>query len=129
MDPENFVYYKKGDKVLSMGYEVDCKLLNKNLPAVDGSINGLAVPSGLFLLKKSIHSNTKNPKDLIETIQLKEDDSEVVNDDLYDTLLELMNPKKSKKSIKKQVRKVTKRKTRKKSKNIKSKRKTRTKRN
>ena len=89
MNPENFVYYQKGGKVLSMGYEIDSRLLNDNLPAVDGNLNGLAVPCGLFLLKHSIDSNTK-PKKEFEIIR---DDDAVIDDNLYDSLLDLMNPK------------------------------------
>ena len=29
MDIDNFVYYQKGGKVMSLGYEVNCKMINK----------------------------------------------------------------------------------------------------
>jgi hypothetical protein len=111
MDINNFVYYQKGGKVMSLGYEVDCKMMN----------NDLSVPAGLFILNNSIQSNTNNVKDLFENL---ETEKEVINDELYDKLLGLMTPKKSKKDIIKK----SKRNTRRKLKKTKSRRKTRTKR-
>jgi len=106
MDIDNFVYYQKGGKVMSLGYEVDCKLMNKDL----------SVPAGLFILNKSIYSNTNNIDKLFDDVE----ESNVIDENLYDNLLELMDPKvkKNKKRNKK---------TRKRKKN-KSKRKTKSKR-
>lgn len=119
MDPENFVYYQKGGKVLSLGYEVDSPLLNKNLPALDSSCKNLAVPAGLFLLKRTVKpSSTASFK-----IEEVEDNAEVMSEDMYDSLLNLMNPKHSKTKTKKP--KLKKRKTRRRRKT--SKRKTRSK--
>ena len=116
MDINNFVYYQKGGKVMSLGYEVDCKMMN----------NDLSVPAGLFILNNSIHSNTNNVNDLFENL---EPEKKVINDELYDKLLGLMTPKKSKKELpKKVITKKTKRNTRRKLKKTKSRRKTRTKR-
>ena len=83
MDIENFVYYQKGGKVMSLGYEVDCKLLNKDL----------SVPSGLFLLNKSVNLKSNKMDDILEDL----DHEDVVDDGLYNNLLELMNPKPVKK--------------------------------
>ena len=116
MDINNFVYYQNGGKVMSLGYEVDCKMMN----------NDLSVPAGLFILNNSIHSNTNNVSDLFENL---EPEKEVINDELYDKLLGLMTPKKSKKELpKKVITKKPKRNTRRKLKKTKSRRKTRTKR-
>ena len=116
MDINNFVYYQKGGKVMSLGYEVDCKMMN----------NDLSVPAGLFILNNSIHSNTNNVNDLFENL---ETEKEVINDELYDKLLGLMTPKKSNKDLlKKVITKKTKRNTRRKLKKTKTRRKTRTKR-
>ena len=112
MDIENFVYYQKGGKVMSLGYEVDCKLMNKDL----------SVPAGLFILNRSIHSNTKDINNLFDNL---DDENKVIKDDLYDNLLNLMNPKKSKKNVSKKNRK-NKKKSRKKTEPVKSRRKTRT---
>ena len=110
MDIENFVYYQKGGKVMSLGYEVDCKMMNKDL----------SVPAGLFILNRSIHSNTNNIDKLFENLDTE---SDVINDDLYENLLGLMSAKKE--TFKKSS---AKRQTRRKSKRTKSRRKTRTKR-
>ena len=115
MDPENFVYYQKGGKVLSLGYEVDSPLLNKYLPALDSSCKNLAVPAGLFLLKRTVKpSSTASFK-----IEEVEDNPEVMSEDMYDSLLNLMNPKPSKtkkpklkKRKTRRRRKTSKRKTR-----------------
>jgi len=123
MDIENFVYYQKGGKVLSLGYEVDSPLLNKNLPALDSSCKNLAVPAGLFLLKRTV-----KPKSMASfKIEEVEDNPEVMSEDMYDSLLNLMNPKHSKtKKPKKPIKlKLKKQKTRRRRKS--SKRKTRTK--
>lgn len=116
MDINNFVYYQKGGKVMSLGYEVDCKMIN----------NDLSVPAGLFILNNSIHSNTNNINDLFDNLETEQ---EVIDDELHDKLLGLMNPKKSNKDLlKKVITKKTKRNTRRKLKKTKSRRKTRTKR-
>lgn len=113
MDINNFVYYQKGGKVMSLGYEVDCKMIN----------NDLSVPAGLFILNKSIHSNTNNINDLFDNLDT---DDNVINDELYDKLLGLMTPKKLKKNTqKKEDSKKPKRQTRKKVKRTKSRRRTR----
>ena len=111
MDINNLIYYQKGGKIMSLGYEVDCKMMNKDL----------SVPAGLYILNNSIHSNTKNVNDLFDNLDTKTD---VISDELYDNLLGLMNPSKKKRLEVKNTKK-TKRKTRRKSKS-KSKRKTRT---
>lgn len=117
MDIENFVYYQKGGKVMSVGYEVDCKLLNKDL----------SVPAGLFILNQSIQSNTKDMAQLFDNL---DDENKVIQDDLYDKLLGLMTPKTFKKRSAKKgtFKKSSKRQTRRKGKILKSRRKTRTKR-
>ena len=112
MDINNFVYYQKGGKVMSLGYEVDCKMMN----------NDLSVPAGLFILNNSIHSNTNNVNDLFENL---ETEKEVINDELYDKLLGLMKPKNEKNKVVKNKKRSS---TRKKVKRTKSRRKTRTKR-
>lgn len=110
MDIDNFVYYQKGGKVMSLGYEVDCKMINKDL----------SVPAGLFILNRSINSNTNNVNELFENI---DSESDVIGDELYDNLLGLMDPSKKKRDEKKN--KKNKKKTRRKKK-TKSRRKTRT---
>lgn len=92
MDIDNFVYYQKGGKVMSLGYEVDCKMIN----------NDLSVPAGLFILNKSIHSNTKNVNELFDNLDVEND---VISEDLYDNLLGLMDPSKKKRTLKKKIKK------------------------
>lgn len=101
MDINNLVYYQKGGKVMSLGYEVDCKMMNSDL----------SVPAGLFILNNSINSNTKNVNNLFDHLDNKTD---VVSDELYDNLLGLMNPSKKKRTIIKNTKK-SKRKTKRKS--------------
>ena len=113
MDIDNFVYYQKGGKVMSLGYEVDCKMIN----------NDLSVPAGLFILNKSIHSNTKNMNELFDSMETEKED--VINNELYDKLLGLMKPKNEKNKVVKIKKRSS---TRKKVKRTKSRRKTRTKR-
>ena len=81
MDINNLIYYQKGGKIMSLGYEVDCKMMNKDL----------SVPAGLYILNNSIHSNTKNVNDLFDNLDTETD---VISDELYDNLLGLMNPSK-----------------------------------
>ena len=102
MDINNLVYYQKGGKVMSLGYEVDCNMMN----------NDLSVPAGLFILNNSIHSNTKNVKDLFDNLDTE---SDIISDELYDNLLGLMNPSK-KKRLNVKSKKKDKRKTRRKTK-------------
>ena len=111
MDIENFVYYQKGGKVMSLGYEVDCKLLNKDL----------SVPSGLFLLNKSVNLKSNKMDDILEDL----DHEDVVDDGLYNNLLELMNPR----PVKKQRQKKKTRRIRRKKSKKKGNRKTKSKRN
>ena len=92
MDIDNFVYYQKGGKVMRFGYEVDCKMIN----------NDLSVPAGLFILNKSIHSNTKNVNELFDNLDVEND---VISEDLYDNLLGLMDPSKKKRTLKKKIKK------------------------
>ena len=92
MDIDNFVYYQKGGKVMSLGYEFDCKMIN----------NDLSVPAGLFILNKSIHSNTKNVNELFDNLDVEND---VISEDLYDNLLGLMDPSKKKRTLKKKIKK------------------------
>ena len=96
---------------MSLGYEVDCKLLNKDL----------SVPSGLFLLNKSVNLKSNKMDDILEDL----DHEDVVDDRLYNNLLELMNPK----PIKKQRQKKKTRRTRGKRTKRKGNRKTKSKRN
>ena len=113
MDINNLVYYQKGGKVMSLGYEVDCRMMN----------NDLSVPAGLFILNNSINSNTNNISDLFDNLETKKG---IIDDELHDKLLGLMKPKKEKKpSEKKKMIKNKKRNTRKKIKRTKSRRKTR----
>lgn len=110
MDIENFVYYQKGGKVMSLGYEIDSPIMQREMPVVDITcLEGLAVPAGLFLLKTHLNSNTKSNLgsktafDKAEYIVPDESDNidgDVLEEEMYDKLLKLMQPKKSREIIK-----------------------------
>ena len=98
MDNDNFVYYKNPDGTIRAGgYEIKNKLLEGGRPAVKnfkiqkgGGIESLAVPAGLFLLQQSIATKSN-------ALEIMEKEPKVIGDELYTSLLSLMNTKKSSK--------------------------------
>lgn len=105
--PHDFVYFKSGDTIESSGYKINSILMNHNIPAmvtdnkpsnttnvhqVSNLLNNFAVPAGLLLLQqKSLkHYDNYNVND----------NNDVINDDLFDKLLELSTPTKKKKLTK-----------------------------
>lgn len=121
----DFIYEKVGNKVTSLGFKVNNSLLGIK-PAMIGGGNKkpgnnriLAVPAILAKFHNLVRENVQENSNTL--IKVGAGKSEVVDNNLYDKLLDLMNPKpkpKSKKAYKKKY-------TRKKIKLNKRKRKTR----
>lgn len=112
-DPHDFVYFKSGDTIESSGYKINSILMNNNVPAmitnnisqstktngntVSSVLNNFAVPAGLLLLQqKSLkhYDDSKNSDD-------------VIDDDLFNKLLDLSTPIKKKKHTKRHKSKKT----------------------
>lgn len=104
MDEKNFIYSKSPNgKYTSGGYIINSQLLNKyplNKVQKGGkSTKGSkkneptrVVPAGLFLLKRALDSNTFDK--LIESQHDTEtNDPDVISEDLYDKLLNLVEPR------------------------------------
>jgi hypothetical protein len=95
---ENFVYTtnKNGD-VEAGGYKINNKLLTNTING-GGALTDMIVPAGLFISKKILEKN----KNLMSKT---EDNVEVVGEDLYSKLLNLVQPN-SKTNIKRKTRRV-----------------------
>ena len=115
---EDMIFNKKNGQVTAGGWNINSELLQNDFPLSanaqsgggkgGGSLETLAVPAGLIILKNMIDSNTKNPiKDLIE-------EPKVIGDGLFDKLLSLAARKKRSSHDTRKVRKKRKNKTRKK---------------
>jgi hypothetical protein len=116
-DNEMVVYQDKNGQILSAGYSIESELLKQKespLLTLNNKQNGghighlmkdLAVPAGLFLLKheyNNILGDTKTNYTEPESI----DDDQVIEDTLYNKLIQLSEYKPKKK----ETRKVRKRK-------------------
>lgn len=115
---EDMIFNKKNGQVTAGGWNINSELLQNDFPLSansqsgggkgGGSLENLAVPAGLIILKNMIDSNTKNPiKDLLE-------EPKVIGDGLFDKLLSLAARKKRSSHDTRKVRKKRKNKTRKK---------------
>ena len=103
MDSADFVYYREGKDVKSLGYVVDSSLLRQGLPAVGhvgGSKvrDGLVIPAGLFLLQQTVAGKPISYQRGGEhgSIPVKSGDPrscEVISGGVYAKLLKLMQPK------------------------------------
>ena len=96
--PEDLIVYEDGGGLQSLGFEIKNSYLNK-MPAIiqnGGTKNNtpFAVPAGLYLNKKQLQAaiGGDNFKD---TSNIQEDGGhETITGDLYNTLLELVAPRK-----------------------------------
>ena len=119
----DFIYNKEGNKVTSLGFKVNNSLLGIK-PAMIGGGNKklgndriLAVPAILAKFHNLVRENVQENSNTL--IKIGAGKSEVVDNNLYDKLLDLMNPGTKKAYKKKYTRKKIKlnkrkRKTRKK---------------
>jgi len=104
---DDFVYFKGGNGIESSGYTINSILMNERSPVmitnntdssvssqsggkVSNLLNNFAVPAGLLLLQQK-------PLKHYEPINNKD---EIVNDSLFDKLLQLSTPVKDKKNTK-----------------------------
>ena len=143
-DAEEMVYNKEDGKIMAGGYLVNSLLLQEGQPAtyqsedtaLPGALQGgkssktkfsdrfkhLAVPAGLFYIQNNNNNNNKQPHN--NNKQHLINDTEIVNDDLYEKLLKLaredegtddksesIHIKKKKPTKKKKNKKVAKHKT------------------
>ena len=97
MFDNDFVYHQKGGKITSLGYTINNMLLEKGLPAFAQSGGGrggsdLIIPAGLLLLQQTIQKQT----DLEDLKVEKLEDVDVIDNSLYDKLLQLVSVKKPK---------------------------------
>ena len=108
-DAEEMVYNKEDGKIMAGGYLVNSLLLQEGQPAtyqsedtaLPGALQGgkssktkfsdrfkhLAVPAGLFYIQNNNNNNNKQPHN--NNKQHLINDTEIVNDDLYEKLLKL----------------------------------------
>ena len=97
MENDDMCIYKKDGQIKALGWNINSKLLQNDFPlaahhqtggGTASTIQNLAVPAGLIILKKMIDSNTKpSLKDIIE-------EPKVIGEDLYEKLLSLAGKKK-----------------------------------
>ena len=98
---ENFVYTKnKNGDIEAGGYKINNELLNNTING-GGALTDIIVPAGLFVSKKILEKN-KN------VMSKTEDSIDVIEEDLYSKLLNLVQP--NSKTNKKRKTKKTKRK-------------------
>ena len=84
-----FIYFNKDGKTVASGYKIDCKKLNDRKPLMSTNITSdltnMGIPAGLAVIDdKSALSNIPN-----YTFSNKE----VVEDDMYSSLLKLLSKK------------------------------------
>lgn len=98
---ENFVYTKnKNGDIEAGGYKINNELLHNTING-GGALTDIIVPAGLFVSKKILEKN-KN------VMSKTEDSIDVIEEDLYSKLLNLVQP--NSKTNKKRKTKKTKRK-------------------
>lgn len=118
MTQNDMCIYKENGKVKALGYSINSKFLKNDIPisshyqsggSADSAGKELAIPAGLFFLKKTVDANTKlsSTKDLFEksnsllnsdTDKIIEGGKKIKNKDvigksLYEKLLLLSNRK------------------------------------
>lgn len=92
---EDFCIYKSDGKVKSLGWNINSKLLQNDMPIAaynqtgggNSIVENLAVPAGLILLQNSIYSKTNPISNLL-------DEPKVIGEELYSKLLNLAGRKK-----------------------------------
>ena len=109
----DLIYYQKGGKIKSLGYTVNSSLLEKGLPVIaqsgGGSMSDLVIPAGLLLLQQTFERG-KNIEDMkVEKLE----DVKVIDDGIYEKLLQLVSVKKKRRRTRRHSKK-RKNKTRKK---------------
>jgi hypothetical protein len=90
---KDMVFTNKDDKLTSGGYEIESSFLNNNIPATYnlnndltfGGFGGLAVPSGLLYLS----NQSKLTNEMSGGFKDIDENSESIDDDLYEKLLKL----------------------------------------
>jgi hypothetical protein len=96
MDTENFIYTTNKGVIQSGGYKINNLFLNKNLPAVidfqKGGANR-AIPFGLFKIKQGYDNN-------IKPFKITTNNSDVINDNLFDKLSNMIEYQKGGKTAK-----------------------------
>ena len=95
--PEDLIVYEDGGKLQSLGFEIKNSYLNK-MPAIiqnGGTKNTpFAVPAGLYLNKRQLQAAVGG-SNFEDTRNIQEDGGhETITGDLYNTLLELVAPRK-----------------------------------
>tara|TARA_Y100000389_G_scaffold73865_2_gene70507 strand:- start:3378 stop:3779 length:402 start_codon:yes stop_codon:yes gene_type:complete len=124
LNSNDYVYYKKGDSIMTGGMKIDNMYLNENIPAMvrlGREHNNLMVPMGLIQLNTQYGGNKFN----VDNYTPDTSNKGVVSDSLYDKLLNMAgggdkaiakrkSSKKNKTQNKKNKSKDKKRKTRKK---------------
>ena len=124
LNSNDYVYYKKGDSIMTGGMKIDNMYLNENIPAMvrlGREHNNLMVPMGLIQLNTQYGGNKFN----VDNYTPDTSNKGVVSDSLYDKLLNMAgggdkaiakrkSSKKNKTHNKKNKSKDKKRKTRKK---------------
>ena len=125
LNSNDYVYYKKGDSIMTGGMKIDNMYLNENIPAMvrlGREHNNLMVPMGLIQLNTQYGGNKFN----VDNYTPDTSNKGVVSESLYDKLLNMAgggsdkaiakrkSSKKNKTQNKKNKSKDKKRKTRKK---------------
>jgi hypothetical protein len=104
MNDDDFCFYKEGNCVKAMGWDINSPLLCSDTPIASyqsgdtkAVLQNLAIPAGLILLQNRINSNTSF-KDIIEPGIVGEskiiEEPKTIGDDLYTKLLQLGERKK-----------------------------------
>lgn len=112
---EDFCIYKSDGQVKSLGWNINSKLLQNDMPiaaynqsggGANMAIQNLAVPAGLILLQNSIYSKTNPIDNILE-------EPKAIGEELYSKLLNLAGRKKRVSHDTRKKRKKRKKKTRK----------------
>ena len=112
---EDFCIYKSNGQVKSLGWNINSKLLQNDMPiaaynqsggGANSALQNLAVPAGLILLQNSIYSKTNPIDNILE-------EPKAIGEELYSKLLKLAGRKKRVSHDTRKKRKKRKNKTRK----------------
>ncbi len=108
MKKSDFAIYEKKGKIYSMGFEFDNLLKKKGLPAMVGggnknnNLNSIGLPVGIILMKNDIIQN-----------DIKQYAGSVIDNSLYNKLLNLAEQRKSTNSTTRKLKSKRRNKTRK----------------
>jgi len=107
LSADDFVYYKEGGSIKSLGYKINSEQLQNEAPALYGKqqsgggvVQNLAVPAGLFLLQQSV-SDVPIATSTAAT-------PEAIEEGLYNKLLSLAGRTRAKSKTRKQKKKASK---------------------